>query len=151
MKKKLALLVACVTMLSTLTGCHAWSKIAPVVVQVIEAIADAVPILDSVVAWADKRFAVAPDPAAQKQLDEQIARCRTELVAAHRKARAGDPDALDGFKAEWAKLCSSLASIPGVQFAPAAAPGSLTISLSDSKTGTTLTVPAPAGLDEVDQ
>lgn len=148
--KKLTRLVVLSLLLVAPLGCGAWSKIAPVVVSVIEAVADAVPILDSIVAWADRHFAVAPDAAAQAKLDEQVGRCRASLVEAHRRARAGDEGALESFRVEWAKLKTTIATVPGVKLAPAAAPGSLAISFSDEKTGATLFVPAPTGV-EVEQ
>jgi hypothetical protein len=134
-------------------GCAAWAAIAPVVVAVISAIADAIPIVDEVVGFIDRHFSASPDPAAQAKLNGDVARCRAALVHANRAVTdtdtpPGKDEAMAEFRKEWSTLTADLRKLDGVESVPGATAGSGFIALRDKKSGATLSVPQPLGATE---
>jgi len=129
-------------------SCALWSKIAPVVTQVISAVADAIPIVETIAQWCDRHFSAAPDPVAQAKVDAALNRCRHELTLATR-AIQGDAEgvtreaALEGFRTAWGDLGATLRALPGVSPLLTAGASKGSLGLADQKTGETLSVPEP--------
>lgn len=147
MRKLLAVVLSVVA----LAGCSGWAKIAPVLVDVISAIVDAVPIIDEIVSWVQKHFMASPDALAERTLAVDISECRSALVNANRMAHSGDvestEEAMAEFRSAWAKLDADLKKLSGVKQTPAGATVGYLV-LVDEKTGEILNVPVPEGAKE---